>query len=244
VFERFTEAARGVVIAAQEESRAMRHGYIGTEHLLLGLLQGAGVAAHALAGLGVQPEAIREDVLRLVGRGAEPVSGQMPFTPRALTAMEDALREGLALGDGVVGTEHLLLGLNRGEGLGVRLLHETAGDAGAIRAAVLARLRQGPTAGVDWPAVLTAAAPAGAASVRVTLADGERFLLESFEPVDVEGLLCLAAYLEREEEMIAVEGAEARAPRLVILRPEGLARAEVLPLAPGRPFRGLRRATG
>jgi ATP-dependent Clp protease ATP-binding subunit ClpC len=115
VFERFTERARQVVVLAQEEARALRHNYIGTEHLLLGLLrEEEGLAARVLRSLDVELEAVREQVARIVGTGEEATSGQIPFTPRAKKVLELALREAKAMGHGYIGTEHVMLGLAPG----------------------------------------------------------------------------------------------------------------------------------
>src|SRR5712691_9721981 len=124
MFERFTERARQVVVLAQEEARALRHNYIGTEHLLLGLLrEEEGIAARVLAELGVTLDDIRADVKRIVGLGDEPTRGQIPFTPRAKKALELSLRAANELGHGFIGTEHVLLGLAReGNDVASRLL--------------------------------------------------------------------------------------------------------------------------
>src|SRR5450756_1725387 len=108
MFERFTERARQVVVLAQEEARALKHNYIGTEHLLLGLLrEEEGVAARVLAGLEVSVEEVRAAVVRIVGSGEESPQGQIPFTPRAKKVRELALREALSLGHNYIGTEHI-----------------------------------------------------------------------------------------------------------------------------------------
>src|SRR5512136_706879 len=113
MFERFTERARQVVVLAQEEARALKHNYIGTEHLLLGLLrEEEGVAARVLDGLEVSVEEVRAAVVRIVGSGEESPQGQIPFTPRAKKVLELALREALSLGHNYIGTEHILLDLD------------------------------------------------------------------------------------------------------------------------------------
>lgn len=140
VFERFTERARQVVVLAQEESRMLAHAYIGTEHVLLGLLrEEEGQAARALATLGVSLDPVRAQVLQLVGRGEGEVAGQIPFTPRATRVLELSLRESLNLGHDYVGTEHILLGLVReNEGVASRiLLTEFEADAERIRNEVI-----------------------------------------------------------------------------------------------------------
>src|SRR3954467_5390074 len=114
MFERFTERARQVVVLAQEEARSLRHNYIGTEHLLLGLLrEEEGLAARVLESFDVTIEEVRAQVARIVGQGDDVATGQIPFTPRAKKSLDLALREALALGHNHIGTEHLLLGLVR-----------------------------------------------------------------------------------------------------------------------------------
>ncbi len=140
VFERFTERARQVVVLAQEEARRLKHNYIGTEHLLLGLLrEEEGVAARVLGGLGVELEATRAAILKIVGSGEEVTSGQIPFTPRAKRVMELSLREALSLGHDYIGTEHVLLGLAReNEGVAARVLLDADVDAERLRTHVAA----------------------------------------------------------------------------------------------------------
>jgi ATP-dependent Clp protease ATP-binding subunit ClpA len=139
MFERFTDRARRTVVLAQEEARRLQHNYIGTEHLLLGLLaEPGGVAATALAPFGMTAEVVREDVLRIIGPGKKEPSGHIPFTPRAKKCLELSLREALQLGHNYIGTEHLLLGLIReGEGVAAQIMKEHAGDLAGMRAGVL-----------------------------------------------------------------------------------------------------------
>ena len=112
MFERFTDRARRVVVLAQEEARILSHNYIGTEHILLGLLrEGEGVAAKALESLGLRLEAVRQQVEEIIGKGQQAPSGHIPFTPRAKKVLELSLREALQLGHDYIGTEHILLGL-------------------------------------------------------------------------------------------------------------------------------------
>jgi ATP-dependent Clp protease ATP-binding subunit ClpC len=123
MFERFTNAARQVIVHAQEEARDLDHDYIGTEHLLLGLLDTAGTAIHTLAEFGVEADGIRTSVLEIVGRGKDAPSGHIPFTPRAKKVLELALREALELKHNYIGTEHILLGILReGEGVAAQVL--------------------------------------------------------------------------------------------------------------------------
>jgi ATP-dependent Clp protease ATP-binding subunit ClpC len=136
VFERFTERAREVVVLAQDEARALRHNYIGTEHILLGLLrEEEGLAARVLESLDITVEEVRAQVARIIGPGDEPiVSGQIPFTPRAKKVLELSLREALSLKHNYIGTEHILLGLVReNEGVAARILLDFDADAEKIR---------------------------------------------------------------------------------------------------------------
>jgi ATP-dependent Clp protease ATP-binding subunit ClpC len=141
LFERFTERARQVIVLAQDEARLLKHNYIGTEHLLLGLLREEdGVARRVLESLGITSEAVRVRVVAIVGEGeGEAVSaGQIPFTPRAKKVLELALREGLSLGHNYIGTEHILLGIAReNDGVAARIVLELGADAETIRDAVI-----------------------------------------------------------------------------------------------------------
>jgi ATP-dependent Clp protease ATP-binding subunit ClpA len=139
MFERFTERARQVVVLAQEEARTLKHNYIGTEHILLGLLrEEEGVAARVLAQLDVTVERVRAQVLRVVSPGEEAVAGQIPFTPRAKKVLELALREALGLGHNYIGTEHILLGLVReNDGVAARILLDFDADSEKIRSEVI-----------------------------------------------------------------------------------------------------------
>jgi ATP-dependent Clp protease ATP-binding subunit ClpA len=145
MFERFTNRARHVVVLAQEEARLLQHNYIGTEHILLGLLgEPDGIAAKALDRFGMTREATREEVRGIIGTGAVAPSGHIPFTPRAKKTLELALREALQLHHNYIGTEHILLGVIReGDGVGARILHDHAPDLMAIRMAVLDLLPAG-----------------------------------------------------------------------------------------------------
>jgi dihydroneopterin aldolase len=139
MFERFTERARKVVVLAQEEARRFGHGYIGTEHLLLGLLrEDEGVAARALASLNVTLDEVREQVESIVGYGEEGTGAQAPFTPRSKKVLELALREALQLGHNYIGTEHILLGLAReNEGVASQMLSGMGVEADGIREQVI-----------------------------------------------------------------------------------------------------------
>ncbi len=145
MFERFTERARQVVVLAQDEARALKHNYIGTEHILLGLLrEEEGLAARVLESLDVTVEEVRAQVARIVGQGDEVTTGQIPFTPRAKKVLELALREALSLGHNYIGTEHILLGLVReNEGVAARILLDFDADAEKIRNEII-RMLSGP----------------------------------------------------------------------------------------------------
>ena len=154
MFERFTERARQVVVLAQDEARALKHNYIGTEHILLGLLrEEEGLAARVLESLDITVEEVRAQVARIVGQGDEVTTGQIPFTPRAKKVLELALREALSLGHNYIGTEHILLGLVReNEGVAARILLDFDADAEKIRNEIIRMLsgpgrRQGGTPG-------------------------------------------------------------------------------------------------
>jgi hypothetical protein len=149
VFERFTERARQVVVLAQDEARRLGHNYIGTEHILLGLLrEEEGLAARVLEVLHVTLEEVRAQVARIVGQGDEAASGQIPFTPRAKRVLELSLREALALGHNYIGTEHILLGLVReNSGVAAQILLDFGADAEMVRNEIVEML-SGPQAGI------------------------------------------------------------------------------------------------
>jgi ATP-dependent Clp protease ATP-binding subunit ClpA len=149
MFERFTERARQVVVFAQEEARSLRHNYIGTEHILLGLLREQdGLAARALHSLGIALEPAREQVVRIVELGEEAVSGQVPFTPRSKRVLAHALNEAQGLGGNYIGTEHILLGLVRdSESVASRILLDFEADTETIRDRVTHMIAEGRAAG-------------------------------------------------------------------------------------------------
>jgi ATP-dependent Clp protease ATP-binding subunit ClpA len=146
MFERFTEQARQVIVLAQEEARLLNHNYIGTEHLLLGLLrEEEGLPARVLESLGVTVERVRAEVVAVVGSGAEVTSGQIPFTPRAKKVLELALREGVDLGHNYLGTEHVLLGLLAvKEGVAARVLVSLDADPARVRPLLIEALGDAP----------------------------------------------------------------------------------------------------
>ena len=139
MFERFTDRARRVVVLAQEEARMLNHNYIGTEHILLGLIhEGEGVAAKALESLGISLDAVRDQVQEIIGQGQQSPTGHIPFTPRAKKVLELSLREGLQLGHNYIGTEHILLGLIReGEGVAAQVLVKLGADLNKVRQQVI-----------------------------------------------------------------------------------------------------------
>ncbi len=162
MFERFTDRARRVLVLAQEEARLLNHSFIGTEHILLGLIhEGEGVAAKALESLGISLEAVREKVEETIGPAGSAPTGSPPFTPRAKKVLELSLREALQLGHNYIGTEHMLLGLVReGEGVAAQVLVSLGADLSRVRHEVLQLLsartgREGglivPTGGVAGP---------------------------------------------------------------------------------------------
>ncbi len=175
LFERFTERGRRVVVLAHEEARGLKHNYIGTEHILLGLLrEQEGLAARVLESLDITVERVREQVVQIVGPGEEATTGQIPFTPRAKKVLELANREALSLGH-YIGTEHVLLGLLReSEGVAVRILLDLNADAEKIRASTIALVSR------------SAVSPGGAQEVKdatrptINRETGRKYLLCSF----------------------------------------------------------------
>ena len=182
MFERFTDRARRVIVLAQEEARGLNHNYIGTEHILLGLIhEGEGVAAKALESMGISLEAVRQEVEEIIGQGTEPPVGHIPFTPRAKKVLELSLREGLQMGHKYIGTEFLLLGLIiEGEGVAAQVLVKLGADLPRVRQQVI-QLLSGYEGG-DSPEntsndsndAIGAGAGPGASSSRGSRGAGER----------------------------------------------------------------------
>ncbi len=139
MFQRFTDRARRVVVLAQEEASRLKHNYIGTEHILLGLIrEGEGVAAEALKSLGISLDPVRQQVEEIIGRGQEAPQGHIPFTPRAKKVLELSLRESKQLGHDYIGTEHILLGLIReGDGVAAKVLVKLGADRKRVRQQVI-----------------------------------------------------------------------------------------------------------
>ncbi len=154
MFERFTDRARRVVVLAQEEARLLNHNYVGTEHILLGLIhEGEGVAAQALTSLGISLEAVRQQVEEIIGQGQQGQSGHIPFTPRVKKVLELSLREALQLGHNYIGTEHILLGLLReGEGVASQVLLRLGAGLSQVRQQVIQVLhgQAGPEREIAW----------------------------------------------------------------------------------------------
>jgi ATP-dependent Clp protease ATP-binding subunit ClpC len=180
MFERFTDRARRAVVLAQEEARMLNHNYIGTEHILLGLIhEGEGVAARVLASMHVSLAAVRRQVEEIVGEGPAATAGHIPFTPRAKKVLELSLREALQLGHNYIGTEHILLGLIReGEGVAAQVLQKLGADLQATRREVVQTLS---AMGVE------AAAVGDAPSGGLVPEGGERLHVreEELEPIEV-----------------------------------------------------------
>src|SRR5499425_2737093 len=238
MFERFTDRARRVVVLGQEEAQELGHGYIGTEHILLGLLRESdGVAARALESLGISLEAVRQQVQEIIGRGEGMPSGHIPFTPRAKKVLELSLREALQFGHDYIGTEHILLGLVReGDGVAAQVLVQLGADLPNVRAQVIKVLQEAPDplevpgespAPEERPHPATAGQPGS--PVRVV---GSRIQLESLNARIGEMISRLDVIVERlgsmEERLASIEGhlAEGRRPA---------ARAPRKPAAPRRP---------
>jgi hypothetical protein len=221
MFERFTDRARRVVVLAQDEARMLNHKYIGTEHILLGLIHEGGVAARALESLGISLDAVRQQVEEIIGRGQQAPSGHIPFTPRAKKVLELSLRESLQLGQAYIGTEHILLGLIReGDGVAAQVLVKLGADLNRVRQRVTQLLHeyQGQDVG-SADSRLGERVPAGLLEDALTRFDGldrrltalERWV--SMQP-DLEDLDQEIAQVRREKEAAAarqdLEAATAR----------------------------------
>jgi ATP-dependent Clp protease ATP-binding subunit ClpC len=167
MFERFSPRARRAIVLAQEESRLLSHNYIGTEHILLGLLaERDGVAARALRSLGIRLDAARDQVREIIGEGQQAPSGHIPFTPRAKKVLELSLREAMRLRSEIIGTEHLLMGLiAEGDGVGAQILERLGASADAVREKVVDVARTEPETD---PAEAASAEAASAEDPRLT----------------------------------------------------------------------------
>ena len=211
MFERFTDRARRVVVEAQEEARSLNHNYIGTEHLLLGMLkEGHGVAAKALEALEITLPAARERVVEIIGQGLQPSSGggHIPFTPRAKKVLELSLREALTLGDNYIGTEHILLGIiAEGDGVAVVVLAGLGADTDRVRQQVIRTKALYTIAGGPGGVPLRVDLPPGVSPGRGARAQiaGLQVRLEVAEA----RLSALTAELVRLRELLARHGIDA-----------------------------------
>lgn len=197
MFQRFTDRSRRAVILAQEEARLLRHSYLGTEHLLLGLIhEGEGVAAKALASLGISRSDVRGQVEEIIGHGRNPVTGPIPFTPRTKKVLELSLREALPLGHHYIGTEHLLLALLReGQGVAAQVLTRLGTDHAQVRERVLGLLT-GECEQEDLQAQLAADLVDAAEQLTQIRQDKEA----AFDAGDLE---TAAALRDREKQLLA-----------------------------------------
>ncbi len=213
MFERFTDRARRVVVLAQEEARLLDHDYIGTEHLLLGLIQEReGLAAKALEELGISLDAVRAQVVATIGRGKRAPKGHIPFTARAKKALEMSLRAALDLGHNYIGTEHILLGLIReGTGVAAQVLGQLGADSDRVRAQV-SQLLSGYPEGVR-PEPITSVPYEAANLARGKPLEPEHYLLAIFAIPDSRAAQALAAMgVTRDGVEAALAGLDPRPP--------------------------------
>jgi ATP-dependent Clp protease ATP-binding subunit ClpC len=199
VFERLTERARQVVVLAQDEARALKHNYIGTEHLLLGLLrQQRGLAARVLESLGITVEEVRYRVARMIGQGDEVTQGEIPFTPRAKKVLELSLREASALRHAYIGTEHILLGIVReNEGVAARILLDLDADAETIRSEVFRML-----AGREPPDREDVSDPHAPPSAVAFLGPPERLPRRIYDPIDRRRSLLVLGFADHRSMLL------------------------------------------
>jgi ATP-dependent Clp protease ATP-binding subunit ClpC len=207
MFERFTDRARRVVVLAQEEARMLEHGYIGTEHLLLGLIhEGDGVAAKALEAMGINLDAVRQQVETIIGRGQHPPSGHIPFTPRAKRVLELSWRESDQMGHHYIGTEHILLGLVReGDGVAARVLVKLGADLSPVRQQVVQLLHGSAVAGAGEGSMWHGAQGVRAAAIedvfaRIDALDRRLAAVERWVGLGVRDLEREIAQLRRDKE--------------------------------------------
>ncbi len=172
MFERFTDRARRVVVLAQEEARLLKHNYIGTEHVLLGLVsEGDGIAAQALQSLDIELQDIRDEIAKIIGVGQESPTGHIPFTPRAKKVLELSMREALQLGHNYIGTEHILMGLIReGAGVGSQVLAQLGAELNEVRKVIIKLLGAQPSSKQDRPPVRSREAILAQLEVRMEMA--------------------------------------------------------------------------
>ncbi|GGK12183.1 ATP-dependent Clp protease ATP-binding protein [Pilimelia terevasa] len=204
MFERFTDRARRVVVLAQEEARMLNHNYIGTEHILLGLIhEGEGVAAKALESLGISLEGVRQQVEEIIGQGQQAPSGHIPFTPRAKKVLELSLREALQLGHNYIGTEHILLGLIReGEGVAAQVLVKLGADLNRVRQQVI-QLLSGYQGGKEPAAAGAATGEAGAPSTSLVLDQFGRNLTQSAREGKLDPVIGREKEIERVMQVLS-----------------------------------------
>jgi ATP-dependent Clp protease ATP-binding subunit ClpC len=200
VFERFTDRARRVVVLAQEEARLLNHNYIGTEHLLLGLIhEGEGVAARALESLGISLESVRSEVEEIIGHGGAPTGGHIPFTPRSKKALEMSLREALELGHNYIGTEHQLLGLLRvKDGVAAEVLTQLGADHDRVRQQVIQLLEGMPVS--EREVIFTAPTSSHRRMLERLVADEDGLLRQALERLGITPEQFLEALGEDEED--------------------------------------------
>jgi ATP-dependent Clp protease ATP-binding subunit ClpA len=253
MFERFSQRARRVVVLAQEEARMLDHNYIGTEHILLGLIrEGEGVAGRALESLGISLEAVRQQVEQIIGRGQQAPSGHIPFTPRAKKVLELALREAQQLGHNYIGTEHILLGLIReGSGVAAQVLVTLGADLNRARQQVVRLLHgyQGEdVTGEDLPLPGDALARAGSLDRRLAAIERwvglgpdldaldqeiARVRREKEAAIDRQDFEASVALRDQEKQLLAArasqekDSAEAAAGRMPLAQELALVKAEV-----------------
>ena len=203
MFERFTDRARRVVVLAQEEARMLNHNYIGTEHILLGLIhEGEGVAAKALESLGISLEGVRQQVEEIIGQGQQAPSGHIPFTPRAKKVLELSLREALQLGHNYIGTEHILLGLIReGEGVAAQVLVKLGADLSRVRQQVI-QLLSGYQGGKE-PAAAGATPGEAAPSTSLVLDQFGRNLTQSAREGKLDPVIGREKEIERVMQVLS-----------------------------------------
>jgi ATP-dependent Clp protease ATP-binding subunit ClpC len=204
MFERFTDRARRVVVLAQEEARMLNHNYIGTEHILLGLIhEGEGVAAKALESLGISLEGVRQQVEEIIGQGQQAPSGHIPFTPRAKKVLELSLREALQLGHNYIGTEHILLGLIReGEGVAAQVLVKLGADLNRVRQQVI-QLLSGYQTGKEPAAAGTGVAGETAPSTSLVLDQFGRNLTQSAREGKLDPVIGREKEIERVMQVLS-----------------------------------------
>jgi ATP-dependent Clp protease ATP-binding subunit ClpC len=232
VFEQFTPRARQVVVLAQDEARKLNHNYIGTEHILLGLLrEEEGLAARVLGSLAVTVEEVRSQVAQIVGPGDEVTTGQIPFTPRAKKVLELALREATSLKHGYIGTEHVLLGLVRvNEGVAAQILLEFDADAEKVRTEVIRMFSGGELPPARPRRGLTPRERRAAAAEPGLAAELERVRNEKEDAIEAQEFERAAKLREEERKLTHELIVAAGAPAQVSDQADAASRSDRLPL--------------